>query len=68
MYVASYHTTSGYYSVNAPYFGNQYDNAPLHALADAPSGGNGVYQVSGSPTFPSLNYNKSNFWVDVVLQ
>ena len=65
-YVASYHTTSGYYSSNQQYFTAQYDNAPLHALADAASGGNGLWQTSGTPTFPAQNYRASNFWVDVV--
>ena len=65
-YVASYHTTSGRYSFNGQYFASQYDNAPLHALADAPSGGNGVWQTNSTPIFPAQNYLAGNFWVDVV--
>ena len=66
-YIASYHTTTGLYSVNEPYFTSQYNNAPLHALADAASGGNGLWKATTSPAFPTENYNASNFWVDVVL-
>ena len=65
-YIASYHTTSGYYSYNDQYFTSQYDKAPLHALSDASSGGNGLWQTSSTPTFPTQNYRAGNFWVDVV--
>ena len=43
-YVASYHTTTGHYSSNGNYFTAGVDNPPLHALASAGSGGNGVYR------------------------
>ena len=66
-YVASYHTTSGFYSVNESYFTSQYDKAPLHVLANAASGGNGIYKTSDTPTFPNQTYRADNFWVDVVL-
>ena len=66
-YVASYHTTSGYYSYDDLFFGSQFNNVPLHALADGPSGGNGVFKVAGSPAFPTDTYRSANFWVDVVL-
>lgn len=65
VYVASYHTTSGYYSVTRPYFATQYDNSPLHALADELSGGNGVYRYGSTPGFPT-NRASTNYWVDVV--
>ena len=65
-YIASYHTTSGFYAFNGNYFGSQFNNAPLRALADGPSGGNGLFQVSGSPIFPTQTYSSGNFWVDVV--
>ena len=65
-YVASYHTTSGFYSANDLYFGREYNNAPLHALADEASGGNGLWQTASAPTFPTQAYRSDNFWVDVV--
>ncbi|WP_037973160.1 DUF4082 domain-containing protein, partial [Streptosporangium amethystogenes] len=40
-YIASYHTTSGFYSVTRPYFTTQYTNSPLLALANGAEGGNG---------------------------
>jgi len=63
-YVASYSDPNGHFSRDRPYFGNAFDNDPLHALASGSSGGNGVYGSLGS--FPSASYNASNYWVDVV--
>src|SRR5262249_18787059 len=51
MYVASYHTTSGFYSADAGYFTSKgVDTPPLHALANSVSP-NGVYQY-GPGGFP----------------
>ena len=69
VYVASYHTTTGHYSINANYFASTgADNAPLHALATGVSGGNGVYRYGASNVFPNQTWNASNYWVDVVFQ
>jgi len=60
IYVASYHTNVGFYSVTSPYFSaGAADNPPLHGLA-------GVYAY-GASAFPTSSYNSSNYWVDVVL-
>ena len=67
-YVASYHTTTGHYSFNGNYFTAGVDNPPLHALASAGSGGNGVYRYGTNSAFPNLTYNAANYWVDVVFQ
>ncbi|WP_341525543.1 DUF4082 domain-containing protein [Nostoc sp. UHCC 0302] len=64
-YVASYHTDVGRYSVDQGYFASARDNAPLHALSNGSSGGNGVYKY-GARSFPNSSYNSSNYWVDVV--
>src|SRR5262249_54074160 len=64
-YVASYHTDTGHYSATGGYFASGFDNAPLHGVANAISL-NGVYQY-GASAFPSLSFNASNYWVDVVL-
>src|SRR5207249_51825 len=66
VYVASYHTTSGYYSLTRSYFTSGYDNAPLHALADGVSGGDGVFTYGSTPAFPINTYQSANYWVDVV--
>src|SRR5262249_19709659 len=51
-YVASYHTSTFYYSYN--YFQNSgVDNAPLHALKDGVDGGNGVFTYSSGGVFPN---------------
>ena len=69
VYVASYHTTTGHYSINTNYFASKgADNAPLHALANGVSGGNGVYRYGNSSGFPNRTWNASNYWVDVVFQ
>jgi Domain of unknown function (DUF4082) len=64
-YIASYHTTAGYYSFNPEYF-SQYNKPALHALGDEASGGNGVWQTSATPALPTQVYLAGNFWVDVV--
>lgn len=67
IYVASYHTTSGYYAVNANYFSSTgVDNPPVHLLAEGVSGGNGVYAYGPAGTFPVNSFQSSNYWVDVV--
>jgi PKD repeat protein len=63
VYVASYHTSSGYYAATRAVFSTAgIDNAPLHALA----GTNGVYKYGTSVGFPNASYQSSNYWVDVV--
>ena len=64
-YVASYHTSSGFYAVDSGYFAASVTNAPLRALADGVDGANGVYSY-GPSTFPTSSFNASNYWVDVV--
>ncbi|MCO5987761.1 DUF4082 domain-containing protein [Actinoallomurus spadix] len=66
-YVASYFTSSGYYSVTQQYFANAYVSGPLTALASGASGGNGVYAYGAANTFPTGSYQSTNYWVDVVL-
>ena len=64
-YVASYHTTSGFYAQDAGYFITGVDNPPLRALADGVDGSNGVYTY-GPSAFPGQSSSGSNYWVDVV--
>lgn len=67
VYVASYHTNVGRYSVTENYFTSAgYDNPPLHALRDGASGGNGVYALGANTIFPTSTYHATNYWVDVV--
>ena len=69
VYVASYHANAGHYSINTNYFTSSgIDNAPLHALANGVSGGNGVYRYGASSAFPDQSWNSSNYWVDVVFE
>ncbi|MGB5737385.1 MAG: N,N-dimethylformamidase beta subunit family domain-containing protein, partial [Thiohalocapsa sp.] len=65
LYVASYHTEVGGYSVDTGYFASAYSNGPLTAPADGADGGNGVYRY-GPGGFPSNTWNAANYWVDVV--
>lgn len=65
-YVASYHAPNGRYSVTSAAFASAgIDNPPLRALSDLVTA-NGVYAYSGSPVFPTSNYNATNYWVDVM--
>lgn len=67
VYVASYFTSIGRYSLNLNYFANSgVDTPPLHALQNGVNGGNGVYLYSSNPGFPNSTWNSSNYWVDVV--
>jgi hypothetical protein len=65
-YVAAYYAPDGDYSVDSAGLASTVSNGPLSALSSGISGGNGVYQYTGSPTFPSDTYNSNNYWVDVV--
>ncbi len=65
-YVASYHTTSGYYSANGNFFASAQTSWPLSAPASGSSGGNGVYVYGTGGSFPGSSYNATNYWVDVV--
>jgi hypothetical protein len=66
-YVASYHSASGRYAVNAGYFNTQgVTNGPLTALQSGVDGGNGVYAYNFNTAFPTNSFNGSNYWVDVV--
>ncbi|WP_414542656.1 DUF4082 domain-containing protein [Nostoc sp. CCY0012] len=67
VYVVSYLTSIGRYSVNQNYFANAgVDTPPLHALQNGVTGGNGVYSYSSTVGFPNSTYQSSNYWVDVV--
>ncbi|WP_433432097.1 DUF4082 domain-containing protein [Nonomuraea sp. CA-141351] len=65
-YIASYHTTSGFWSYNRPYFTSPRKSGPLTALEDGFQGGNGVYTYGASPSFPTSTFNASNYWVDLM--
>ena len=65
IYVASYHTNVGHYSVNQNYFTSTgVDNSPLHAPRSGVSGPNGVYLRGRRLPDPRV-YAASNYWVDV---
>jgi hypothetical protein len=65
VYVVSYHTPGGY-SANYGYFNTAVDNAPLHAVVNSDSNGNGVYTYGASSVFPGSSGYGTNYWVDVV--
>jgi hypothetical protein len=66
VYVASYHTNTGFYAADANGLSTGVDNGPMHALADGVSGGNGVYMYNATSVFPNQSFSGSNYWVDVV--
>ncbi|HEY4300749.1 MAG TPA: DUF4082 domain-containing protein [Candidatus Didemnitutus sp.] len=69
VYIASYHVGSGHYSHDASFFASAgVNNAPLHALQNGASGGNGVYHYGTGNQFPNTTWNSSNYWVDVVFK
>ncbi|MDT0213272.1 DUF4082 domain-containing protein [Rothia sp. ARF10] len=66
VYVASYLAPNGGYAATGGYFTTGQDSAPLHALRDGVSGGNGVYAYGATSSFPTSSWNSANYWVDVV--
>jgi phosphodiesterase/alkaline phosphatase D-like protein len=66
-YVASYYAPNGGYAFNENFFTANVSAPPLTALASTTSAPNGVYRV-GSSGFPTLGFNASNGWVDVVFR
>jgi hypothetical protein len=60
-YVASYHTNTGHYAQTSNGLASAVTNGPLTALASG-----GVYAYGSGNAFPSLTFNASNYWVDVV--
>jgi len=69
LYVASYHTLVGHYSADLHYFQSVGVNSPpLHAPVSSSSSLNGVYSYGAGSSFPGLNFQQCNYWVDVILQ
>jgi phosphodiesterase/alkaline phosphatase D-like protein len=66
-YVVSYFTSSGFAFTFDYFTASGVDNAPLHVSASGIDGLNGVFS-SGSSGFPTLSYQGSNYWVDVLFQ
>ncbi|HEV8638236.1 MAG TPA: N,N-dimethylformamidase beta subunit family domain-containing protein, partial [Chloroflexota bacterium] len=65
-YVASYHSSAGYYPASPGYFvgsGRRY--GPLRALAHGEDGANGLFTEGGSG-FPTTSGGGNNYLVDVV--
>ncbi len=66
VYVVSYHSSSGAYSITNRGMNTAYTNGPLRGLAAGESGANGVYRYSNVPQFPGSNFQSSNYFVDVL--
>ncbi|MET3898989.1 hypothetical protein ABIB57_002941 [Devosia sp. UYZn731] len=67
-YVVSYHTSIGFYSATAAYFGAATSNGGITAPANTGGAGNGVFAYGSATSFPSGSYNATNYWVDVYYQ
>ncbi|MCA9133655.1 MAG: DUF4082 domain-containing protein, partial [Planctomycetales bacterium] len=66
-YVASYYAPNGGYAYDSGYFsGGSVTNGHLTALGQGVQGGNGVYRYGVGGGFPSLSFNATNYWIDVV--
>jgi methionine-rich copper-binding protein CopC len=64
-YVASYTTTTGFYSSDNGYFNRAgVDTPALTSPMNADGAGNGVFSVGSG--FPTDSFGGSNYWVDVV--
>jgi hypothetical protein len=65
-YIASFHSTGGYYATANAFVSAGVDNGQLHALKQGVDGSNGVYAVGSGPVFPNQSFNSTNYWADVV--
>lgn len=63
IYIASYHTTVGYYADNKNYF----TSALVSSNFTVPING-GVYHYNNKSLFPKNVSNASNYWVDILFQ
>ena len=64
-YVASYFTAAGHYDSAELYFGGALVQPPFTTIFDE-DGGAGVYQYGDSTAFPTLSWNRSNYWITPV--
>jgi hypothetical protein len=64
-YVAAYFTRHGGYAGDQGGLLSNVTNAPLTALSDGSSGGDGVYHYGSYIGFPTGSWNASNYYVDV---
>ncbi len=68
IYVVSYYSPSRHFSYTFNnYFSSPWVNGPLTAPAHTPTDPNGVFGLGSNGTFPNLNSNNVNYWVDVVI-
>jgi hypothetical protein len=66
-YIAACWTNSGY-PVTRYFFTSQgVANGTLHALQSGVDGANSVYWYGSSPQFPSVSWQDSNYWIDVLV-
>jgi hypothetical protein len=66
-YVASYHASTGHYSINEDAFTTSgVDSTPLHVMANGNGTANGPYAYGNTSAFPTNTYKSTNYWVDVV--
>jgi len=75
-HVASYLAPNGHYAATNGYFylppsppplgGSSVDSPPLHAARNTGQITNGVYVYSAASAFPTLSYQATNYWVDVL--
>jgi Domain of unknown function (DUF4082)/Fibronectin type III domain/Mo-co oxidoreductase dimerisation domain len=64
-YVVSYADPNGHYSFTSNGFGSAVTNGELQAPANSTTA-NGVYNYSGTNSFPSSSFGAANYWVDVL--
>ncbi len=63
-YIVSFSTGGGYFGITTNYFtAGGVTNGPLTALSNSVAGGDGVYGSAG--TFPNVDSDGMNFWVDL---
>jgi hypothetical protein len=66
-YVASYHSSQGYFVFDQGGLSSGADRPPMRALPNGLEGGNGVYKY-GPSSFPTESWNATNYWVDATFE
>jgi len=64
-YIIAVFYADGNYTAANNYFSASFSNGPLTAPQDIFPNSNGLFNYAGAPTFPTLSYFSTNYWVDV---
>ncbi|MCI0704757.1 MAG: DUF4082 domain-containing protein [Planctomycetia bacterium] len=65
-YIASYYASEGGYAADELGLTDGIESGPINLLPSDSNGGNGVYRYGTGGGFPTLTYQDTNYWVDML--